>query len=252
LKYGLEKVKEKGARLIVLHVFHRGMFIDYHVLPGAEDIARRESFRCVEDAKRIIEEAGEDLRAKVVVEEGNPEEEIIKCAEVRNIDLIVSPPRYRAVAKKAACPVSIVPGCVLVPLDNIENFMPVSSLVIKEAKAAGSKVALLGIVPIHMYGLWERRELRDIEQATSAALVKAKDMLHKEGIETREFIRPGYPDEEITKAADQLPVSLIIIPAAGGAPSELRKTARMLIDDPDKFKRPLFLAEPEKAAAYAA
>lgn len=36
LKYGLEKTKEKGARLIALHVFDSRMFIDYWSAPGTD------------------------------------------------------------------------------------------------------------------------------------------------------------------------------------------------------------------------
>ena len=249
LKYGLEKTKEKSARLIALHVFDSRMFIDYGSAPGTEDIAREESLRYVEDARNIICEYGEELRAKVVMEDGGPVEEIAKYAETENMDLVISPPRYASVAKKAPCPVSIVPGCILVPVDKIENFMAVSSVVTKEAKAASSTVLLLGIVPIHMYGIWERREIERIKKETSATLTRAKNMLHENGIETGEFIRLGYPDEEIAKVTDQYPISMIIIPLAGETPSELRKTASMLIDEPDRFKKPILLAETEKAFA---
>ncbi len=108
LRYGLEKVKQQGARLIVLHVFHDAMFIDYDVPLSAKEISRRESFSCLDYAQKIISDSGENLRAKVAMEEGEPEEEIVRYAEDNNIDLILSPPRYRAVAKKTACRVSIV------------------------------------------------------------------------------------------------------------------------------------------------
>jgi nucleotide-binding universal stress UspA family protein len=110
LIYGLRKVKETGARLVALHVFHRAMFIDYGALPAAEDKARSESLRYVADAERIIREAGEELRARVIMAEGVPEEEIVRHAAEENISLIISPPRYASVAAKAPCPVSIVPA----------------------------------------------------------------------------------------------------------------------------------------------
>jgi nucleotide-binding universal stress UspA family protein len=127
LTYGLKKVKETGARLIALHVFHRAMFIDYDALPGAEDAARSDALRHAGEAERIIREAGEDLRAKVIIAEGIPEEEIIKHAVEENISVIVCPPRYASIVKKAPCPVSVVPDCIAAPRDKIRNFMAVSS-----------------------------------------------------------------------------------------------------------------------------
>lgn len=249
LKYGLEKVKEKGGRLTALHVFNSSMFIDYDAHPGAEEIARREALRYVEDARRIVSESGADSYTKVIMREGNPEEEIEEYAREENMDLIISPPRYKSLAKKSPCPVSIIPGHVLVPLDKIENFVSIAALVTQEAAATGSKVILLGVVPVHLYSQWEKREVDKIEKETSVALKKAKKILQEQGIETIDIIRSGYPDEEIAKVAEEYHISMIVIPEGGDTPSELVKAASMLIDESDKFKKPIVLAPSEKTPA---
>jgi nucleotide-binding universal stress UspA family protein len=249
LKYGLEKAKERGGRLTCLHVFNSSMFIDYDAHPGAEEIARREALKYVQDARRIVSESNVDPDAVVIMEEGNPEEEIEKYAREENIDLIISPPRYKSVAKNSPCPVSIIPGYILVPLDKIENFVKVSALVTKEAGATGSKVILLGVVPVHLYSQWEKKEVEKITKETSATIGKAKKILQGQGIETKDFIRSGYPDEEIAKVAEEYPISMIVIPEGGDTPSELGKAASMLIDEPDKFKQPILLVPSEKPPA---
>lgn len=95
LKYGLDTVKEKGGELIALHVFKSNMFVDYDAIPGVEDMARAESARFVADAERIIKDSG--VRARMVVEDGEPEEEIVNFARERNVDLLLCPPRYKSI-----------------------------------------------------------------------------------------------------------------------------------------------------------
>lgn len=100
LRYGMKKVGEEGGQLLVLHVFDRSLFIDYDAIPGVEDMARVESHRYVEDAKRIIAEGGGGIRADVVMEEGDVEEEVIACAKAKGVDLLLCPPRYKSTMKK--------------------------------------------------------------------------------------------------------------------------------------------------------
>ncbi len=242
LKYGIQKVREDGGEIEVIHVFNKNLFIDYDAHIDAEKMARMESSRYVEDAKRIVAELGSTIKARVVVREGNPEEEITAYAEDENIDLIVSPPKYKSIAKSASCPVSVVPGFILVPVDNTDSTMKVMAKVAKEAQATSSKVILLGIIPIHMYNKWEKREIENIKRETSSMVKKAEKMLAGEKIEVKAILRSGYPDEEIMKAADEYPVSLIIIPEGGNTPSELGKAATMIIDEQDKFRKRVILA----------
>ena len=96
LRYGLEKVRGNGGELIVLHVFNRNLFIDYDAIPQAEEIARRESSRYIEEAERIIKEEGKGIKASIILDEGNPEKETIECAKAENVDLLLCPPRYKA------------------------------------------------------------------------------------------------------------------------------------------------------------
>ncbi len=244
LKYGIRKVKEKGGELIVLYVFNRSMFIDYDAGPGAEQLARIESARHVEEARSILEGAG-DTKSRIVVEEGNPPEEILRLATEENADVIFSPPRYRSIVKSAPCPVSIIPGNILVPLDNTDVSPAALDLISEEVKATGSKVILLGIVPIHIYSKWEKAEVEKIKRQTSVLLRQVKKNLNERRVETKEIIRSGYPDEEILKIADEYPVSMIIMPAGGNEPSELSKAAAILSDrEAGITNKPLVLVHP--------
>ncbi len=100
LIYGVEKVRKNGGELIALHVFNSSVFIDYDASPRAEEIARQESYRHVEDAKRIIEDFGKNVQTRIIVEEGNPEEELLRYARARNVDVLLCPPRFKSMIKK--------------------------------------------------------------------------------------------------------------------------------------------------------
>ena len=98
LKYGVEKVKENGGKVVALHVFNSSMFLDYDVF-GAEEAARKESKRCAAEAEKILGETGKGINARVIVEEGNPEEETINYAREYNMDLLLCPPRYKSIIR---------------------------------------------------------------------------------------------------------------------------------------------------------
>ncbi len=99
LRYGLEKVREKGGELVAMHVFNSPLFVDYDATPGAEARARSEFFRHVEEADKLIKEKGKGIRAKMITEDGNPDEEIVQYARERHIDLLLCPPRYKSIIK---------------------------------------------------------------------------------------------------------------------------------------------------------
>jgi nucleotide-binding universal stress UspA family protein len=244
LRYGIQKVREKGGEIVLIHVFNSSMFVDYEASPQAKDVARTESARYLEDARRIIEERAKGIQSRIIMEEGDPTEEIVRYAKSENIDIIFCPPSYKSITKLAPCPVSIIPGYIILPLDNTDIAMPTLDRVKEEAKATGSKVILLGIVPIHIYNKWERTELEKVKRATSLVLKNVKKMLDEHAVETKELIRSGYPDEEIVKVADEYPVSMIIMPAEGNEPSELSKAAAILLDrDSATTNNPLVLME---------
>jgi nucleotide-binding universal stress UspA family protein len=229
LKYAIKKLKVDEGEIVVLHVFDRSLFVDYDAGPGAEQMARIESARYVEDARRMLEEAG-NIKSRIIVEEGDPAHEIVHLARLEAVDVVFSPPRYRAVAGKAPCPVSIIPGYIVVPLDNTE--VPAATLdrISDEAKSTNSEVILLGIVPVHIYNKWEKKELEKIKRETSSLIKQVKNSLKERAVATKEIIHSGYPDEEIMRVADQYPVTMIIMPMGGDAPSELSKAAAILSD----------------------
>ena len=98
LRYGVQKVKENGGEVVALHVFNSNMFVDYDVF-GAEEAGRAESMRFAAEAKKILAETGKGINARVIVAEGNPEEETINYARENNVDLLLCPPRYKSIIK---------------------------------------------------------------------------------------------------------------------------------------------------------
>jgi nucleotide-binding universal stress UspA family protein len=245
LKYGIGKVREAGGSLFAIHVFNSNMFIDYGAGPNAEEMARKEASGYIEDARRIIAENDSGIDARLFTTEGNPKEEIISFARSEKMDLIIVPPRYKAVVKNAPCPVSVIPGNIVLPLDNTDSYLKVFDRAAKEAVATGSKVIVLGIVPIHLYSKGEKKELEGIKKETEAGLKNVKKLFNAAGIETKEIMRSGYPDEEIIKIAEEYPVTMIIVPESGDTPSELGKAAQIIIDDSEKFRQPVLLVTQE-------
>ncbi len=240
LQYGLKKVQEKGGELIVLQVFQASLFLDYDAGPRAEEIARAETARQLRDADAIISAAGiKGIPVRVILEEGDTVQETVRIAEKEKVDLILSPARYKAIVKKAGCPVYIMPGTILVPIDN--TLRADMETIVTEARVTGSKILLLGIVPVHLYSPGEKEELDRITKGTAAAVRKIRNSLREQGIEASENVREGYPDEEILKAADEFSASLIMLPSGGKIPSELTKAAAILVDEPGRLRMPVYL-----------
>lgn len=247
LQYGINKAREKDGEVVVLHVFQSNLFIDYGAGPGAEELARAEWARHARDAKKIIEDEGSGILIRLQAEEGEPEAELLRCARSEHPDLILATPRYKGVTKAAPCPVYIMPGTILVPVDNSDAALTGLDKIIGEAKATGSKVLLLGIVSIHLYSAAETKELEQVRNSTVAVIKKIKRLLVGQKIEASEIIRSGYPDEEILKTAGEYAVSLIILPGGGKTPSELTKAASILLDEPERIKQPIYMLQAAEA-----
>jgi hypothetical protein len=122
-----------------LHVFEKGMFIDYDAGPKAEEIARAEAKRHLLKAESIIREAGKGISVRLVTEEGDLEQEVLRAAKTENADLILVTPRYKALAKKAFSPVYIIPGTILLPVDNSDALSANIEAIRAEAKATGQR-----------------------------------------------------------------------------------------------------------------
>ena len=243
LQYGINKAREKGGEVVVLHVFPSSLFIDYGAGPRAEELARAEWAQHASDAEKIINEQGSGVLIRLQAEEGEPEQELLRCALSEHPDLILATPRYKGITKAAPCPVYIMPGTILVPVDNSDAALAGLDKIIGEAKATGSKVLLLGIVSIHLYSAAERRELEEVRNSTVAVMQKIKKTLVGKKIEVSEIVRSGYPDEEILKAAEEHAVSLIILPGGGKTPSELTKAASILLDEPERIKPLVYMLQ---------
>jgi nucleotide-binding universal stress UspA family protein len=243
LQYGIKKAREKGGEVVVLHVFQSSLFIDYGAGPGAEELARTEWTQHARDAQKIIDDEGSGVSIRLQAEEGEPEQELLRCAMSEQPDLILATPRYRGVTNTAPCPVYIMPGTILVPVDNSDAVLAGLDKIIGEAKATGSKVLLLGIVSIHLYSAAETKELEQVRDSTARAMKKIKKALIGQNIEVSEIVRSGYPDEEILKAAGEHAVSLIILPGGGKLPSELTKAASILLDEPERIKQKIYMLQ---------
>jgi len=72
LRYGIQKLLKTGGDMTVLQVFDSGLFVDYDAGPRAEEMARSESARQLEEAKQIISENAAGLSVTVVAEEETP------------------------------------------------------------------------------------------------------------------------------------------------------------------------------------
>jgi nucleotide-binding universal stress UspA family protein len=249
LRYGLRKAKEKDGEVIVLQVFQSRLFVDYDAGPKAEEIARAEASRHLRDAETIIRESGRHgIPVRVLSEEGDTIEEAVRLAQAEHADMILSTPRYKAITRQAPCPVYIMPGTILVPVDSSDALMEDKDTIIEEAKATGSKVLLLGIVPVHLYSTSETAELEQVKKGTTATVMNIKNILIEQRIEVSETIRSGYLDEEILKAAAEFSVSLIMLPAGGKTPSELTKAAIILLDEPERVHMPIQFMQTAEAS----
>ncbi len=91
-----------------------------------------------------------------------------------------------------------------------------------------------------------KEELEQIRKKTAAKVKKLAKALHEKGIDTKHVTKEGYPDQEIIKAAEEHSVSLIMLPSGGTTPSELTKAAAILMDEPQRVRKLIYLL-PETA-----
>jgi nucleotide-binding universal stress UspA family protein len=115
LAYGINKARESRGEVVVLHVFNNRMFLDYDASADAEAVAHLESRRFVEEAKSLLREKGEGVRTSLFTAEGDPEEEVITFAKERRVDLLLCPPKFKALInryrKAVAASESLVGAC---------------------------------------------------------------------------------------------------------------------------------------------
>jgi len=236
LLYGIVKARSEGGELILLHVFDPDLFIDYDAGPKAEELARAESRRYVEEARKIIAEKGEGLPVRMISVEGDAVRTIRLQVEEEHADLLLLTERYKGVVRNVDCPITMIPGTILVPVDNTGNALANLERINEEVKATGSRVLVLGIVPVHLYSREEKKELERVRKSTDAVVNSLKRALAMKGIEAVSSVVAGYPDEEILKAAEASVASLIILPSGGATPSELTKAAAILLDEPKQLR----------------
>jgi len=248
LKYGISKIRKEGGELTLLHVFDRNCFVDYDAGPKAEELTRAEAAQQLEAARNIILETAAGIPTRIVSEEGDAEQTVLRYAATDHPDLLLAPPSYKGIVKTSLCPVYIIPGTILVPVDDTDTSLSTLDRIREEVEATGSKVMLLGVVPIHLYSKEEKSGLEKVKKETSIRLKRVHKMLVDQGIETKKIMRSGYPDEEIMKAADEFSVSMVILPSGGNTPSELRKAAAIILGERDRMIHPLVVVPTTETA----
>lgn len=240
LTYGIGKVREGGGDVTVLQVFDRSQFVDYDAGPGAEDAARKEAAAQLQGARLLAEEQGAGIPVRIISVDGSAGTVLADMAAAEPFDLVMVPQRLKTAGKTVTRPVFVVPGTILVPVDNSGSAVETDRIV-TEARATGAKVLLLGVVPIHLFGKEEKSELAHARKRTEGTIRQLKKELTDQGVEAMVLLRSGYPDEEILAAAEEHSVSLILLPSGGATPSELSKAAAVLMDGPQLPRWPIAL-----------
>jgi len=100
LVYGMDKAREKGGEVVALHVFNSGMFVDYDSTVAAQSAARAEAAGFIEEAKTIIREKGNGVKASLFSTEGNPTDEVIGFARAEKVDVLLCPPKFKKIINK--------------------------------------------------------------------------------------------------------------------------------------------------------
>ncbi len=247
LLYGFKKIQEAGGEMTVLQVFDPRPFIDYDAGPQAEEMARKEASQGLAEARRLVSEQAAGIAVRFISDEGDVARKVLEYAEAERPGLVLAPPRYRDLTKTLTCPLTLVPGTILVPMDNTGS--PAASIdrIVEEAESTGSRVLLLGVVPVHLYSREEKKDLERVKKEIIAAIKKLKKTLAEKGIAVSEIVRSGYPDEEILKAAGEHTVSLILLPSGSTVPSELTKATAIILEESERLKWPVFLLPPAEA-----
>ncbi len=241
ISYGLEKARRSAGRVAVLQVFDPGLFIDYDAGPKAKELALAEARARFQEAEALLRDHGSGIECRAVFEEGEVATMLERHAAESAADLILVPATLKRLAGSLSRPTVIVPGVVLVPVDSGAASQEYLDEIVREARGMGSRVHLVGIVPVHLYSREETDELQQVRNATVAALHGLSAALAERNIEAGEELRSGYPDEEILKSAEAQGASLILLPSGGTTPSELSKAAAVLLEEPAQLKWPLVL-----------
>jgi len=230
LTYGLRKVKAQGGEVLVLQVFDRQLFIDYDAGPAATELARAEASRMYQEGRKLLQD-----------EEGDAAALIRKYAADEQIDLVLLPAKLRKLTAALSRPALVIPGTVLVPVDNTESAYQNRETIVEEAVSTGSRVYLAGIVPVHIYNRDEEEELEQVKAATLQEIRRIADYLRTKNIAAGKELRFGYPDEEILKCAAAQSASLILLPSGGAIPSELSKAASIILEESKQIEWPVAL-----------
>jgi len=241
LTYGLRKVKAQGGEVLVLQVFDRQLFIDYDAGPAATELARAEASRMYQEGRKLLQDQDGGIETRMDFEEGDAAALIRKYAADEQIDLVLLPAKLRKLTAALSRPALVIPGTVLVPVDNTESAYQNRETIVEEAVSTGSRVYLAGIVPVHIYNRDEEEELEQVKAATLQEIRRIADYLRTKNIAAGKELRFGYPDEEILKCAAAQSASLILLPSGGAIPSELSKAASIILEESKQIEWPVAL-----------
>ncbi len=241
LRYALYRALPERDTVFILTVFSEGVLYYYDAVPKVKDLLRRDIKSHIDRATKIVREEGKGINAYVLEEEGDIYKVLERVTKREAIDIIYAPPSYKAIVNsRINCPIAIIPGTILVPLDHEELPEGSVDLLATEAKMSSSSIHLLGIVPIHIYSANEREELEEITKKTTANVKSIGKRLTRAHIQCREALCAGFPDEEIIKTFKELSASIILFPQGHDRPSELNKAFNILADEIDGLRVPIF------------
>jgi len=241
LRYALYRAQPQRDTIFILSVFSEGMLYYYDAMPMVKDMLRRDIKSHIDRAIKIVREQGKGIGAYVLEEDGKLHKVLERVIKREAIDIIYAPPSYKAAFNsRINCPLAIIPGTILIPLDHEE--LPTDSVnaLVIEAKMAASAVHLLGIVPIHIYSVNERKELEVITKKTTDNVKSIGKRLIRSHIQCSEALCAGFPDEEIIKAFKERAASIILFAQGHDRPSELNKAFNLLLQERDALKLPIF------------
>src|SRR5512145_379797 len=105
LQYGIEKARSTNGSLTVLHVFDRSRFVDYDAGPAAEDAARREAAKHLDEARGSVARSASGIPVQFIAMEGDADAALAGAARKDAYDLVLATPGFKSAVRAIDRPV---------------------------------------------------------------------------------------------------------------------------------------------------